>query len=149
MTVKKESPWYVGQRSEILAQLFLEDLGATSVAPVQGNDIGFDCFATFESPDGATKTIAVEIKAVEEELTSPPSIALPRRLITRWLRCNVPVLVLVIDVKHNRTYFNWAKAILESNSGTGAPDTKRVLSAPLREGITEELVQLKQEIQST
>jgi hypothetical protein len=147
MTVKEKSPWYVGRRSAILARLFLEDLGAKGIAPIHGEDVGFDCFATFESPDGSTKSIAVEVKAIEEELKAPPSIRISPRDVEHWSGSNVPVLVLVIDVKHNRTYFNWARVILEANRGANVPVTKRHMAAPLRESTAEEIVQLKQEIQ--
>ena len=87
-----------------MAQLFLEDLGAEFVARPTA-DFGYDFFVGFRNSKGGTNTIAVEVKATDKPLAG--HFDMQRRIYERLAYSNIPVLLLVADVKQNRLFYAW------------------------------------------
>ena len=97
----------VGRRSEILAELFLQELGPTFLSrPTQ--DLGFDFLVGFNNTKGGLNTFAVEVKGTDTSITS--SFSLDRSSYRRLVRSNLPVFLLAVDVKQNRLFYGWPKA---------------------------------------
>ena len=90
------------RRGELLAELLLEDLGAEFVARPM-SDFGYDYFVGFTNPDGGLNLAAVELKATDRPVQ--PRYALPRQYFRRLANSNVPVLLLVADVRANRLFY--------------------------------------------
>src|SRR5215469_15291605 len=100
---KREKPWYIGERAELLARLFLQDLGASVWTTVQDGKNGpFDAIATFFTRDEKTRITAIEVKSTEQPVGKEFRFQTHLKSIRALQRSNVPVLFLVIDVKHNQ-----------------------------------------------
>jgi Domain of unknown function (DUF4365) len=92
----------VGRRGELLAELFLQDLGAEFVAKPMA-DLGYDFFVGFNNPDGGVNIAAVEVKATDKPVHS--RYRMQRRLFRRLANSNIPVLLLVVNVKQNQVFY--------------------------------------------
>jgi hypothetical protein len=119
MSEKKRKTWYVGDRAELLAQIFLEDLNPISVSrdvawpmPRGSEQINlFDYTVTFAAPNGTLRLIAVEVKATERPIKD--NHAFKADVIRKLASINVPVLILVVNVKNNAIYYAWARTAAE------------------------------------
>jgi hypothetical protein len=95
----------IDRRAELLAELFLQDLEAEFVAQAAMTDFVFDFFIGFPNPEGGINTFAVEVKSTERPING--SFAIPANVYRRLAHSNIPVLLLVIDVKDNVIYYAW------------------------------------------
>ncbi|HEU0054579.1 MAG TPA: DUF4365 domain-containing protein [Longimicrobium sp.] len=102
----------LARRGELLAELLLQELGAEFIARPAA-DLGYDFFVGFGNPEGGVNLAAVEVKATERPVRSP--FAVDRRLFRRLANSNIPVVLLVADVKENRLYY----AIPTAHGGNG------------------------------
>ncbi len=143
---KKEEAWYVGRRAELLAELFLQELGPDYLAQASGPGNPFDFLATFVAPHGTSRSIGVEVKATQREIGSHFRLSSPESAIRGWQNSNIPVLLVVVDVKRSKVFFNWAQAIGESASPAGASRKTAGFAIPLREATDEEKERLKREL---
>jgi hypothetical protein len=92
----------LGRRGELLAELFLQELGAVFVARPTG-DLGYDFFVGFNNSEGGVNIAAVEVKATERPVHA--HFPVQKRLFRRLAKSNVPVLLLVVNVKDNRLFY--------------------------------------------
>ena len=92
----------LGRRGELLAELFLQDLGAEFVARPT-SDLGYDFFVGFNNPEGGVNIAAVEVKATDRPVKSRYPV--PKQVFRRLANSNVPVLLLVVNVKENRLFY--------------------------------------------
>ncbi len=105
----------VARRAELLAELFLQDLGATFVSRPTG-DTGIDFIVAFPNGQGGTNLSTVEVKATEQAVDD--FYALDTKWHKRLAHSNVPSLLLVVDAKHNRLYYAWpSDEDVKRNSG--------------------------------
>jgi hypothetical protein len=108
---------FIGRRGELMAELFLQDIGASVVARPHA-DIGYDFVVGFPNASGGIDFGAIEVKSTEH----PVADSFP--LGVRWCKLlahtNVPTLLLVADVKRNRMYYGevWPKQ-LRKHRGSG------------------------------
>jgi hypothetical protein len=144
MTTKTKEPWYITKRGQLLSQEFLFEL-APKQAIYTGDepDHLFDYMALFPKSDGSLVTIAIAVTATEEEIQG----AYPFKVsdLEKFKNSNIPVLILVIDVKRNKFFLSWAKNAIvpeEKNS----LNLEQFVSVTLRQGTPEEMQKLKQEI---
>ena len=92
---------FVARRAELMAELFLGDFNPKFIA--NANDLAkLDYFVGFENSLGSLNIVAVEVKSVEEPIRS---YKLKSKEYQRLSNANLPVLLLVIDVKHNGYYY--------------------------------------------
>jgi hypothetical protein len=96
----------VEHRGELMAELLLQDLHPTFVARAN-RDLGYDYFAGFANSKGGINITAVEVKATDRPV--PALLPINRRTYDRLAHSNIPVLVLVADVKQNRLFYGWPK----------------------------------------
>jgi hypothetical protein len=94
---------FVARRGELLAELFLQDLKPEFVARATG-DVGYDFLVGFRNPRGGVNNIPVEVKTTERMVQN--RYPLPRKQYFRYANSNIPLLLIVVDVKHNRFFFN-------------------------------------------
>ncbi|MGZ8246033.1 DUF4365 domain-containing protein, partial [Methylomagnum sp.] len=94
----------VGRRAELMAELFLQDLGATFVAKPEP-DIGYDFYMGFQNPRGGINNYGVQVKATEQ--TVPAEFPLKGNLYKSLAYSNIPALLLVANVKQNKLYYGW------------------------------------------
>lgn len=92
----------VERRGAILAELLLQELGAEFVARPTA-DLGYDFFVGFNNSDGGVNIAAVEVKATDRPVDS--RYRLQKRLFRRLANSNIPVLLLVVNVKENRMFY--------------------------------------------
>lgn len=92
----------IDRRSELLAELFLQDLGPKFVAR-PSTDFGFDFFVGFSNSHGGVNLVTVEVKSRQ---TTEPTQQLRASTYNLLANSNVPGLVLVIDVKSNRVLYH-------------------------------------------
>lgn len=92
----------LGRRGELLAELFLQELGAEFVARPTA-DLGYDFFVGFNNSDGGVNMAAVEVKATDRPVHSRYPVQ--KRLFRRLANSNIPVLLLVVNVKENRLFY--------------------------------------------
>jgi Domain of unknown function (DUF4365) len=115
----------VARRAELLAELFLQELEPEFVARPSA-DFGYDFLVGFRNPRDGINNIAVEVKSTEH--LAGKQFPISRRLYDRWANSNIPVLLLIINVKENRYSYAWASPEISSSAGD---------SRTLRVGLTE------------
>ncbi len=124
----------VGRRAELLAELFLQDLGATFVSRPTA-DTGIDFIVAFPNGQGGTNLSAVEVKATEHPVGD--FYALDSKWYKRLANSNVPSLLLVVDAKHNRLYHAWpSEEDVKPNSGIR---TIRIRITPIDDEVKEQI----------
>jgi hypothetical protein len=104
MKTAHSNPDYVTRRSELLAELFLQDLKPTFLSRPT-SDIGLDFLIGFNNSKGGINTFGVEVKGTQQPISS--SFALDERSYRRLANSNVPVCLLVVDAKQNRLFYAW------------------------------------------
>ncbi|MBU6441907.1 MAG: hypothetical protein KGS28_16930 [Betaproteobacteria bacterium] len=95
----------MGRRSELMAELFLQDLGPRFVAKAPDN-LGFDFIVGFTNRRGGVNVVAVEVKTRQTTLARQQMKAKSYDLLAN---SNVPGLLLVIDVKSNTVLYHLAR----------------------------------------
>jgi len=90
-----------------MAELFLQELEPDFVAKPAAEDFAFDFLVGFSNKDGGVNTYAVEVKATESPVRD--TYRLPRRVFDYLAHSNIPLLLLVVDVKQNSFYYAWPK----------------------------------------
>jgi hypothetical protein len=147
MKLRENDQWYISRRGELLAQEFLMDLNPTYFASL-GSNIALDYIAFFSKENGSPIAIAIEVKATEQEINN--AFFLHSRQLERYQHSNIPVLLVVVDVKRNEVFFNW----INETSLNGCEDTNEKPSRKrpgtsriqLRKSTPEEIEVLKKEI---
>jgi uncharacterized ParB-like nuclease family protein len=134
---KRAKAWYVGERAELLARLFLQDLGAAIWTTVQDEKkCPFDAIATFFTDDEKSRITAIEVKATEQPVGEAFHFQALLKSIRALQHSNVPVLFLVVDVKHNQVYYGWARDVrydlVNGNGRQTVRCTLPVVAAPER-----------------
>jgi hypothetical protein len=104
MSSTKSQAEIVARRSELLVELFLQDLGATFVSDPR-SATGYDFIVAFPNGQGGTNFSAVEVKATDRPIGH--SYPLDKKWYKRLAHSNVPTLLLVVDAKQNRLYHAW------------------------------------------
>jgi len=94
----------IGHRSELMAELLLQEFDPISLARPTV-DFGYDFLVSFTNSRGGINTFGVEVKGTEKEISS--TFAIERRAYDRLANSNIPMLLLVTDVKHNRVFYHW------------------------------------------
>jgi hypothetical protein len=107
MTETHSHAGVIGRRSELLAELFLQELKPKFLAKPD-DDFGFDFLVSFANPKGGLNTFGVEVKGTEKTISS--SFAIDKGLYRRLVNSNVPGFLLVVDVKHNKLFYSWLKS---------------------------------------
>ncbi len=143
MIEQKNKAWYVARRGELLAQEFLLELEPCNLSPMQDLDLGIDYMAFFQKSDGTIVVTAVEVKATEREIKD--RFSFPSSQAKRLLSMNIPVLILVIDVKATTIYFNWIRDAVSLEQRETLDETS-TCSITLRTSTEQERQQLKREI---
>jgi hypothetical protein len=103
----RNEAWYVAQRAELLAEQFVLDIHPSSVIKNKIPGPPFDFLAMFMRPDDSPVVIGVEVKATQHEISG--AYPFPAKQAVRLLHSNIPILILVIDVKSNDIWFNWIR----------------------------------------
>jgi hypothetical protein len=144
MIATTDVPWYVTKRGELLTKQLLFELAPDDLIYTGDHaEPLFNYMALFLKPDGSPVTIAITVKATEEEIEG----AYPFKVsdLEKFKNSNIPVLILVIDVKRNQLFLNWAKnATVPEQKDSLNPE--QFISVSLRQGTPEEIQNLKQEI---
>ena len=103
MMTKTEVPWYITKRGELLTKQFLFELAPDDLIYTGDHpEPLFNYMALFLKPDGSPITIAITVKATEEEIKGVYPFNVSE--LEKFKKSNIPVLMLVIDVKRNQ-YF--------------------------------------------
>ena len=94
----------IARRGELLAELFLQDLKPDFIAQ-STPEIGYDFLMGFSNPRGGINNIPVEVKTTDH----PPRghFIIPKKQYDQFTHSNIPVLLLVADVKANTFYYAW------------------------------------------
>ena len=129
----------VSRRGELMAELFLQDLGPQFISRPTTSDVGYDLLVGFSNKKGGINTFAVEVKSTER----PPKLkfTLAKRTFDRLSHSNIPGLLLVADVKQNRMYYAW----LDSKVATAGDD---IISIPIAELDDRNKKSLKRELEA-
>lgn len=108
-------PW---RRGELMAEIFLEELEPKYVArSPDNNELGFDFLVGFENNEGGLNTYAVEVQATEQPISGTMRVS--RETYNRLAHSNIPLILLVVDVKQNQLFYAcpWRQE-LDASSGT-------------------------------
>lgn len=143
MSKDKSKAWYVARRGELLVQQFLLDLGASYVSPLPSPDLGLDYLAFFSRNDRLQRAIGVEAKATEREVAG--RFLVTAALLRRFEDSNIPILLVIADVKRNEIYFTWLHdSPLLTPQGTGRRPSTYMLK--VRQATADEQRRLLDEI---
>jgi len=96
----------------------------TLMQVTQQNTFG-DFYVGFRTKKGRLVTIMVEVKATEKPVSGTFHFHGPES-------SNIPVLILVVDVKANELFFNWASEARGVSSSPRSPRRTSTLSIPVR-----------------
>jgi hypothetical protein len=118
----------VEHRGELMAELLLQDLRPTFLARAE-RTLGYDYFAGFPNSKGGVNVTAVEVKATDRPV--PALLPIDRRTYDRLAHSNIPVLVLVADVKQNRLFYALPQP--DGASGRRGSDTVAMLLVELND----------------
>ena len=117
MTESNSQSGLIGRRSELMAELFLQELNPKFLAR-PAEDFGFDFLVTFKNPKGGLNTYGVEVKGTERPVSS--SFPIDKELYRRMIHSNVPGFLLVANVKQNKLFYSWPEARAGNlHGGTG------------------------------
>jgi hypothetical protein len=143
MIATTDVPWYVTKRGELLTKQLLFELAPDDLIYTGDHaEPLFNYMALFLKPDGSPVTIAIAVKPTEEEIKGVYPFKVSE--LDKFKKSNIPVLMLVIDVKRNQYFLNWAEnVIIKESANSGSEKSVSVL---LRHGTPEVIQQLKQEI---
>lgn len=141
MTDKKNKPWYIARRGELLVEQFLLDLGAEYVSPLGAPDLGIDYIAFFLEDGRSPRAIGIEAKSTQQQTDGRYPV--PSDLLRRFEDSNLPILFVVADVKRNEIFFEWVKK--GSFTATARPASKNTTMV-LRRATPEEREILVHEI---
>lgn len=103
----------ISRRAELLAEMFLEELGAKVT---NSPSLMADYLAFFESAPESVQIVAIQVEAIETPL--PDVFPLKTSILNRAAGFNVPTLLLVIDVKLKRIAFAWLDEIARTPERT-------------------------------
>lgn len=144
MTTKTEVPWYVTKRGELLAKQLLFELAPDDLVYTGDHaEHIFDYMILYLRSDGSPVTIAMTVKPTEDEIKEVYPFKVSE--LNKLKKSNIPVLIVVIDVKRSHYFFNWVQDIAELNESDNL-QLDHTLLIPLRHGTAEEIQKLKQEI---
>lgn len=101
-------PDYVQRRAEILAELFLRDLNPKFLAQATFQGAVWDYMAAFQTKKGRLVNITVEVKPTEHPIAAVMAFGTSARQAEQLTNSNMPVLILIVDVKNNSLAWNWA-----------------------------------------
>jgi hypothetical protein len=104
----------VARRGELLAELFLQDFAPAFLAR-PSDDLGYDYLMGLSNPEGGMNFAAVQVKPTERPVS--PRMPIRRDAYERMAHSNVPVLLLVVDVKRNRLYYAMADPDARADDG--------------------------------
>jgi uncharacterized protein DUF4365 len=93
---------YVHRRSELMAELFLQQLGPVARSTP---DLGYDFLVTVKNRKGGANTFGVQVKGTESG--APSSFEADRDLYRSLTLSNIPGFLLVADVKKNKLFYGW------------------------------------------
>jgi hypothetical protein len=119
----------VGRRGELLAELFLSELGARVTSSPVGDA---DFLAFFEHGGQGVRVVAVEVKA--RETPWPSEYPVDSKLVERAAHSNIPMLLLIVDVKNNKIGYAWLDRKVTTS---GRKQVGGKIRVPLRDAQTE------------
>ena len=90
-------------RGELMAELFLQELEPKFLAETNIANLPFDFFVGFSNSKGGVNTFAVEVKATENNIRN--KFRLKADAYRALAYSNIPVLLLVVNVKDNHLLF--------------------------------------------
>lgn len=94
-----------GRRAELMTELFLQELNPILVAQANNLDYEFDYLIAFHNNHGGINTFAVEVKSTEKPVAE--TFVLRSKAYNLLANSNIPVLLLVVDVKKNEFFYAW------------------------------------------
>lgn len=124
----------LGRRGELLAELFLQELHPEFVAR-PASDLGYDFFVGFSNADGGLNIAAVEVRTTERPVQQRHPVE--QRLFRRLANSNLPVLLLVVNVKENRLFY--ALPALQATEGDADAGMVSISVTPIDEAAKHEL----------
>jgi hypothetical protein len=134
MTEAESHAQMIGRRGELLAELLLQDLTPTFVAR-SPDDLGYDFFIGLPNSRGGINIAAVQVKATEKPVK--PRFRIARRSYESLANSNVPVLLLVVDVKRNQLFY--AMPGQDASADHGTAETVLVHLAEIDDDVKQEL----------
>jgi hypothetical protein len=100
----REKP-LVYRRAEVMAELLLQELSPMFVARNVDIDVaGIDFVVGFKNSKGGINVVAVEVKGTDKPVRE--RFVVGERTYRILSKSNIPALLLVVDVKTNRYYYN-------------------------------------------
>jgi hypothetical protein len=124
----------VTRRGELLTELFLEDFAPVLLARPT-DELGYDYFMGLSNSEGGINLAGVQVKATDRPVSSRTPIG--REAYERMAHSNVPVLLLVVDVKRNKLYYAMHDSDAPADEARGS--TVVVELTEIDEGVKEEL----------
>ncbi len=110
-------PWYVEERADAMARLFLQDVSAELAVPKR--DIGVNYLSVFRTEQGTRHVIPVVVLGTEEKISDEYRFPESIQFIDEWKSANVPVLILVANVKQTELFYGWASDITTTTKHNG------------------------------
>jgi hypothetical protein len=123
MTERNSRARLVERRGELLAELFLQELEPAFLTRATPADFTYDFLVGFTNTQKGVNTFGVKLKATERPV--PSRAQLSPASFERLTHSNIPILLLVVDVKRNELYCAWLR------SGSRIERTRTAVSVPV------------------
>jgi hypothetical protein len=115
MTEAESHAQMIGRRGDLLAELLLHEFNPAFVARAT-DELGYDFFMGVPNAKGGINITAVQVKATEKRVS--PRYRIGRSLYQSLANSNVPVLLLVVDVKRNQLFYALPDRVQSRDHGT-------------------------------
>lgn len=117
------------RRAKLFMQLLLEDLRPDFI----NEEVPFsrkvsEYMIGFKNGDGGVNAVAIGATFTERE--PPAEFALPQSVQRLWTQSRIPVLFVLIDVKHNKFYYAFSNA---RAAGAAAGDSQKKVAVQLKQ----------------
>lgn len=96
---------FVQHRSELMAELFLQQLRPVTLGRSTTEDLGYDFLVTFRNKMGGINTFGVQVKGTESPV--PSSLVVDKKLHQRLTQSTIPGFLLVANIKRNILLYGW------------------------------------------
>jgi hypothetical protein len=120
----KEREQFITQRGELMAELLLQELKPRFIAHGGFDSESFDFLVGIPNEAGGVNSFAVEVKSTEQPVED--NLRVSREVFERFTQSNIPVLLLVVDVKQNTISY----ALVGSNADVVAGT--RIVEIPIK-----------------
>jgi hypothetical protein len=114
--LSRKYPWYVAARAQTMAELLLEKIFPQQRLVAQDPSFPYDFLLSLKAR-AADRFVGVEIRAVERDPAERYTFQVRPQALQRLQSADVQILILILNVKENHSFYAWADEIQPRGHG--------------------------------